>query len=172
MALALAATPALADPLTCNLSGYKAQSGLTAAVSDNTLALTWEGEKSEEVRMRLSVESGTPTIKEIAVRGKGGQWTTLASNVTPEYRVVSGLRRATDQQLKPLQDLKVPITPAVLDQIRWEAFWDAPLNVPAIRWRTAVPRRRSMASPISPACRASPKRSRARRPTITSAAVR
>src|SRR5215470_12938295 len=90
--MALFASPLIADPSTCNLSGYKAQSGLTAAVSDNTLTLTWDGERSEEVRMRLTVESGTPTIKDLAVRAKGGQWTTLASNVTPEYRVVSGLR--------------------------------------------------------------------------------
>ena len=129
-ALAFIASPLVADPLTCNLSAYKAQSGLTAAVSDNTLTLTWDGEKGAEVRMRLTVENGTPTIKDLAVRGKGGQWTTLAANATAEYRVVSGLRRATDQQLKPLQDLKIPITPAILDQIRWEAFWDAPLNVP------------------------------------------
>src|SRR5262249_14995338 len=128
--VALFASPVIADPLTCNLTGYKAQSGLMAAVADNTLTLTWEGEKSEEVRMRLTVESGTTAIRDIAVRAKGGEWTTLDSNVRPEYGVVSGLRRATDQQLKRLQDLKVPITPAILDQIRWEAFWDAPLNVP------------------------------------------
>jgi len=64
------------------------------------------------------------------VRNKGAQWATLVSNVSPEYTVVSGLRRATDQQLKPLHDLGVPITPEVLDRIRWEAFWDSPLNVP------------------------------------------
>src|SRR5262249_40867601 len=39
-------------------------------------------------------------------------------------------RRATDQQLRPLSDLGVTITPEVLDRIRWDAFWDSPLNVP------------------------------------------
>ena len=78
--VALLASPLIADPLTCNLTGYKAQAGVTASVSDNTLTLTWDGEKSDEVRMRLTVEGGTPTIKDLAVRGKGGQWTTLAAN--------------------------------------------------------------------------------------------
>ncbi len=61
---------------------------------------------------------------------RADQWATLAANATPEYKVVSGLRRATDQQLKPLKDLGVTITPEILDNIRWEAFWDSPLNVP------------------------------------------
>ena len=130
-AIAALAAPALsADPLTCNLTAYKALPGLTAAVSENTLAVTWDGEKNQEVRLRFAIENGTPTIRDIAVRAKGGQWATLASNVQPDYRVVSGLRRATDQQLKPLHDLGVKITPEILDQIRWEAFWDSPLNVP------------------------------------------
>src|SRR5262249_57403577 len=38
--------------------------------------------------------------------------------------------RATEHHLRRLQAVKVPLTPAILDQIRWEAFWDAPLNVP------------------------------------------
>ena len=130
LVLAFAASAASADPLTCNTSGYKAQPGLTAAVSDNTLTVTWDGEKNHDVRLRFTLNDGTPTIRDLAVRTKGGPWATLASGVTAEYRVVSGLRRATDQQLKPLQALGVPITPKVLDEIRWEAFWDSPLNVP------------------------------------------
>ena len=38
-----AASAASADPLTCDLGGYKATDGLTAAVSDNTLTVTWAG---------------------------------------------------------------------------------------------------------------------------------
>ena len=97
----LVATSASADPLSCTLTGYKATPGLTAAVSDNTLAVTWEGEKGAELRMRLGIDSGAPTLREIAVRKSGGRWATLATNVTPEFRVVSGMRRMTQQQLRP-----------------------------------------------------------------------
>jgi hypothetical protein len=129
-ALLFAASTVSADPLTCNMGDYKAQPGLTAAASNNTLLLTWDADKNGEARLRLGLDNGTPIIREIAARSKGGQWVTIATNVAPEFRVVSGLRRATDQQLKPLQDLGVTITPEILDQIRWEAFWDSPLNVP------------------------------------------
>ena len=130
VAFALVSSALYADPLQCTMTGYKALPGLSAAVSDNTLALTWDGDKNQEVRLRLTLNNGTPTIRDLSVRAKGGQWATIASNVTPEYQVVSGLRRATDQQLKPLKDLGVTITPEILDRIRWEAFWDSPLNVP------------------------------------------
>ena len=114
----------------CNLSGYKAAPGLTAAVAGDTLALTWDGDPNQEVRMQLTINSGTPTIKDLSVRRKGGTWASVASNATPEFHVVSGFRRATDQQIKPLKDLGVEITPEVIDRIKWEAFWDAPLNIP------------------------------------------
>ena len=129
-AFALVSSTLYADPLPCTMTGYKALPGLSAAVTDNTLALTWEGDKNQDVRLRLTLANGTPTIRDLSVRAKGGQWATIANNVTPEYEVVSGLRRATDQQLKPLKDLGVAITPEILDRIRWEAFWDSPLNVP------------------------------------------
>src|SRR6266542_2190277 len=128
--LALVASTASSDPLTCNLAAYKALPGLTASVADNTLTVQWDGDRNQEVRMCLAVTDRTPTIRDLAVRTKGGQWTTVASNATPAYNVVSVLRRETDQQLKPLNDLGVAITPEVLDRIRWEAFWDSPLNVP------------------------------------------
>jgi hypothetical protein len=129
-AIAFVAPAVRADALNCSLAEYKASAGLTAAVADNTLALTWDGEKHEEVRLRLTINGGTPTIRDVAVRRKGAQWATLASNVTPDFRVVSGFRRATDQQIRPLRDLGVAITPEVIDRIKWEAFWDSPLNVP------------------------------------------
>src|SRR5207248_11409130 len=83
-----------ADPLTCTMSGYKATPGLTGTIADNTLTVTWEGDKGAELRMRLAIDGGTPTLREIAVR-KNGRWTTLAANLTPEFRVVSGMRRMT-----------------------------------------------------------------------------
>jgi len=129
-AVTLIATVASADPLTCNLAEYKAAPGLAAAVAENALVLTWDGSSGQELRLQFTLNAATPTIRELAVRRKDGQWATLVANATPDYRVASGLRRATDQQIKPLRDLKVEITPEVIDEIKWEAFWDAPLNVP------------------------------------------
>jgi len=113
----------------CNLSEYRSLPGLTATADGNKLVVTWEGERNEEMRMSLTLNGGEPSIQELAVRRKGS-WATLASNLSPEYRVTSGLRRMTDQHLRPLQQLGIKITPEILDQDRWEAFWDAPLNVP------------------------------------------
>ena len=76
--LVLAAAPAYADPLTCTLTGYKAQSGLSAAVADNVLTLTWDGERGQELRLRFTLVAGAPTIQELAVRKGGGAWGVLA----------------------------------------------------------------------------------------------
>lgn len=129
-ALSLAAAAVHADPLVCTTSGYKPLSGLMVSAADNAVAVTWDGESGQELRIRFIVVGGTPTIAELAARAKGGQWATLARNASPEFTIVAGVRRATDQQLKPLKELGVAITPEVLDKIRWEAFWDSPLNVP------------------------------------------
>jgi len=127
--LALAAATVSADPLTCSLTGYKAAAGLVAAAADNMLTVTWDGDRNQEVRLRFSVERGTPTIQELAVRRKGGQWSTLASNAVPDYRVVSGLRRMSNQQISPLRGLGVELTPDIVDKYRWDPFWDAPLDL-------------------------------------------
>ena len=128
--LAATVASASADPLTCNLAEYKAAPGLAATVAENALVLTWDGTNDQELRLQFTVNGSTPTIRELALRRKGGQWAALVTNAMPDYRVATGLRRATDQQLNPLRELKVEITPEVIDDIKWEAFWDAPLNVP------------------------------------------
>jgi hypothetical protein len=128
--IANGATAAPAQAQTCDLGGYKPVPGLTAATDGGALVVNWEGERNEEARLRLAISGGKPVIQELAVRRKGGAWAVLASNLAPEYNVVSGVRRMTDQQLKPLEALGVKITPEILNQDRWEAFWDAPLNIP------------------------------------------
>ena len=130
--VALIAPALCADSLKCDLAEYKGAAGLTAAVADNVLSVTWDGDKQQELRLRLTIEQGTPVIGELAVRRKGMPWAALASNVTPEFRVVSGTRRMSGQQLEPLQHLGVKITPELIDQDKWEAFWDAPLDVPGL----------------------------------------
>ena len=44
LSLALVTSAASADPLTCSFTTYKATQGLTAAVSDNALTVTWDGD--------------------------------------------------------------------------------------------------------------------------------
>ncbi len=118
-----------ADPLTCDMKGYKAVVGLTAAAAGNTLTVTWDGDRSQALRMRFGVASGVPTIEELAIRKGGGQWAVLAANVVPDFRVVSGLRRMSNQQIAPLRGLGVDLTPEIVDKYRWEPFWDAPLDL-------------------------------------------
>ncbi len=117
-----------ADQISCNLSGYKAQSGLTAAADGQALVVTWNGEGDQEVRLRLSVNGGTPTFEDISLRHGAGAWTSLGTNVTPDFSVTTGMRRMSNQQLQPLYGLGVKVTQDVLNQYRWDPFWDAPLD--------------------------------------------
>jgi hypothetical protein len=133
VALVASAVPGFTPSIqgqTCNLSEYKPTPGLAAAAERYNLTVTWDGEKNEEISLRLGLRNGSPLIEEIAIRHKGGSWAVPASNLAPEFHVVSGVRRMTEQQLLPLKNLGIKITPQNLDQDRWEAFWDAPLNVP------------------------------------------
>jgi hypothetical protein len=127
----LAGLPALggAEPLTCNLSGYRAQTGLTAAAEGGALTVTWDGDRQQEVRLRFGLTDGGVTIQTLDARQKGGAWATIAAGIGPDYRVVSGLRRISNQQLTPLRGLGVALTADVIDRFRWEPFWDAPLDM-------------------------------------------
>ena len=118
---------AQADPINANLTAYKPQPGLTATVGNETLTIIWQGDRNSEGRLRFTIEQGTPTIHELAIRPAGGQWRVLATNLTPEFRVVSGIRRVTQQQL---EQLGIPLTQEKVDDIKWDAFWDAPLFLP------------------------------------------
>ena len=60
-----------------------------------------------------------------------GAWTVLGENLTPEYHVVTGVRRMTTQQADPLRAAGIEITGDVIDKNRWYAFWDAPLEIPS-----------------------------------------
>ena len=130
-ALSVLLVPALAsaDQISCNLSAYKAQSGLTAAADGSALVVTWNGEGDHELRLRLAVNGGTPTIEELALRRGAGAWSPLATNAVPDYSVTTGLRRMSNQQLQPLRGLGVKITQEELNKYRWDPFWDAPLDM-------------------------------------------
>jgi hypothetical protein len=126
------------DGVTCDLSDYKAMPGLSATNEGNVLVVTWDGQKDEEIRLRLGVEQGTPKIQDMAVRHKGAAWAIVAANLMPEYRVISGLRRIGNEALEPLRQLGINITPEVLARDRWEAFWDAPLSLPGLPTATSL----------------------------------
>ncbi len=130
--LALIAPVLGADSLNCNLAGFKAAAGLTARVADDALTVDWQADRQQELRLRFAIDNGSPVIRELAVRRTGAQWSSLAVNVTPDFRVVSGTRRMSGQQLEPLHGLGAKITPELIDQDKWEAFWDAPLDVPGL----------------------------------------
>lgn len=113
--------------LNFDLTSYKAQSGLTATTEDGMLTVDWAGDRNNKLRVKFIIDMGVPTIKELAMRRPDGGWTIFANDLTPEFRVVSGIRRVTQQQTEPLQELGVPLTAEKLNEVKWDAFWDAPL---------------------------------------------
>lgn len=132
-AIALSATSAaFADSLKCDLSAYKAATGLTAAVEQDTLAVQWNGDAGTELRARYAVDNATPILRELAIRKSGGQWAVLGTNLTPDFKVTSGRRRVSNQQLNRARSNGVEITKEFMDQHAWYAFWDAPFVVPGI----------------------------------------
>jgi hypothetical protein len=130
LALAPAGQPRQPATVACDLGDYKSSPGLTATASPGGVALAWDGDKGQELRLRLAIANGAPGIEELAVRNAGAAWATVVRNAQPDFRVVSGLRRITNQQLDPLAGIGVPITKEIVDKYKWEAFWDAPLNLP------------------------------------------
>jgi hypothetical protein len=124
--------PLLSPPgsLSCDLAQYKATAGLTAAITEAQLVVTWKGDRDSEIRARYAIEGGQPIVRDLAVRKGGGAWATLGENLKPEYRVVTGVRRMSMQQAEPLQAAGVELTPEVITKNRWYAFWDAPLFIP------------------------------------------
>src|SRR5580765_7028422 len=128
---ALSPVPVLfADSLNCNLSQYKSAQGLTAAVEQDALVVSWAGQNGADLRARYAIDGGQPVVRELAVKKAGGQWTTLGKNLAPEYHVVTGIRRMADDQANPLKAAGIELTEEVINKNRWYAFWDAPLVMP------------------------------------------
>src|SRR3977135_2449180 len=118
-----------ADSLNCNLSQYKAAQGLTAAVEQDLLVVSWSGQNGADLRARYAIDSGQPVVRDLAVKKAGGSWTTLGKNLTPEYHVVSGIRRMADDQANPLKAAGIELAEEVIDKHRGYTVWDAPLVV-------------------------------------------
>ncbi|MEO5739323.1 MAG: hypothetical protein ABIS29_01835 [Vicinamibacterales bacterium] len=121
-----------AQSLNCDMSQYKSASGLTAAIEQGALAVTWNGSNGSELRARYAIDNGQPIVRELAVRKSGGQWAPLGQNLVPEFYVKSGVRRMTTQQGAPLRDLGVDITSELIEKNKWYSFWDAPFVIPGV----------------------------------------
>ena len=145
-------TPAAA--MKCDLAQYKASPGLTAALEQDVLVVSWTGESGSDMRVRYAIDGGQPVVRDLAVRKTGGQWAVLGQNLTPEFRVVSGIRRMSTQQADPLRAAGVVLTPEVIAKNRWYAFWDAPLVLPdgpEMREQAATITPRASFDPSAPA---------------------
>src|SRR5215471_3090318 len=121
---------AVGQGLNCDMGGYNPQDGLKAQIRSGVLELTWQGERSEQLRAAFAIRDGQPVVQELAARKNGGNWVVLGKNLTPEFEITSGVRRLSEQQMAPLRGLKIELTPEVVDREKWNAFWDAPLVVP------------------------------------------
>jgi len=128
--LALACGASQCQGLNCDVHEYKPVDGLTAQVAAGGLQIRWEGERGNELRAGFAIRDAQPIVHGLAIRSGQGAWRTLASDLTPVFDVTSGRRRMSEQQLRPLRDLKLRLTPELLDHEKWNAFWDAPLDVP------------------------------------------
>src|ERR1043165_8124653 len=154
-ALLLFAASAYSQDFRCDLGEYRAVDGLKAEMAGGALRISWRGERGDPLHALFTVRNGQPVIAELGIRNL-----VLARNVTPEFEVTSGRRRLSEQQMAPLRQLGIALTPEVIEREKWNAFWDAPLMVPgAPKTNLDLPRRpeeirRAWAEFHSSACQA------------------
>src|SRR5262245_33827051 len=101
--------------LDCELTQYKPLPGLLANVESEDLVVQCDGESDCKLRVRFAIDKGTPTVRELAIQPRSGAWRVLARNLTPEFRVTTGIRRTNH---------------GLAEENRWDVFWDTPLNRP------------------------------------------
>jgi hypothetical protein len=121
---------ALGQGVTFDLHEYKPLEGLKADVVAGQLQVNWRGDGNQQLRAVFGVKDRQPLVRELAVRRGAAAWSVLARNLTPEFDVVSGRRRISEQQLAPLRELGCAITPELVEKEKWNAFGDAPLDIP------------------------------------------
>ena len=83
-----ASTPAF--PLICDITGYAPTGGITARVSGDALLVEWPGAEDELLRLGLRIVDGRPTIAQLAIRGEGESWTTIATDARIEFKITEG----------------------------------------------------------------------------------
>jgi hypothetical protein len=102
-----------APPPACDMTAYHPQPGLEAFSQEGSLNVRWNGEKGQELLAKLAIVTGTPTVRELAIRKPGGAWGTVGRDLVPEFSVTTGIRRTGHD---------------LLYENRWDVFWDVPLN--------------------------------------------
>ncbi|MEO7651118.1 MAG: hypothetical protein ABIZ80_11670 [Bryobacteraceae bacterium] len=128
----IVAFAARASAMNCDVSGYKEQAGLSAAMKDGALEVSWLGTAGAQLRAVFAIDGADPVIRELAVRKSGGAWAAIGRDLKPEFQVTTGVRRISEQQLAPLRELGL-MSPAILEKEKWKVFWDAPLSVPGVK---------------------------------------
>src|SRR5437867_1029019 len=83
-----------AAALTCDLTHYRREKGIEAAVQGDALIVQWSGERGESLRVAFAIEQGTPIIRELALKNARGPRIALGRNLRPEFGVTTGLRRS------------------------------------------------------------------------------
>ena len=117
MGLALIMSSVTLSAAECNLSQYHPQEGLTVSPQGDSLGVAWAGDHGASLRMLLAIDSGVPTIRELAIRS-GTAWAVLGRNLIAEISTTSG-RRRTGHGLP--------------EERRWDVYWDAPLAIPGVQ---------------------------------------
>jgi hypothetical protein len=128
--IALFTAAAARAALQCDLAQYRSAPGLEVAQRGDAIEVSWAGERGEQLRASFTIRAGQPTVTELATRKPSGKWITLGRDLTPEYQITTGKRRLSEQQMAPMRELGIALTPDVVEREQWFAFWDAPLSVP------------------------------------------
>jgi hypothetical protein len=121
---------AICQNLSCDFEQYKALDGLKAQQQHGEIEIAWLGERGEQLRASFLLRGGKPLVHDIAARKTSGKWIVLGRDLSPEFQVTTGVRRLSEQQMAPLRELNIALTPDVVEREKWNAFWDAPLSVP------------------------------------------
>ncbi|NJN26948.1 MAG: hypothetical protein HC819_13695 [Cyclobacteriaceae bacterium] len=115
-------------PVNFDLSAYSPQQGISVKTEKNQLKIEWTGEQTQ-YKLELAIEKGSPVFTTLQSKNTKGKWQTMARDFVPEYSIVSGIRRVTQQQTEPLEALGKTLDSTLLNTIKWDAFWDAPLFI-------------------------------------------
>jgi hypothetical protein len=127
--LGLFSVVSAAQTLNCSLSDYKKVDGIKVDLDRNSVALTWQGEGEQELLAQFTLRDGQPVVQELAARKEGAPWIVLGTDLTPQFEVTTGRRRISSTEMDILKQQHKD-TPDIVEEYKWQVFWDAPLVVP------------------------------------------